>query len=786
MGEWLAIAASLVLLAWFYFWTAAPHGIGTLSDPNQDSYYNLLARGLLKGELALDTPADPALAAMADPYDAVARGNHGLHDASYYKGKYYIYFGITPVLVLFLPYRVLTGGFLADHTAVMIFSFAGFLVAWAVLRSIVRAHFPGVPALVRLACLWVLGLGNLVPMLLRRPSMWEVPIACAYLFFMLALYAVWRALNSPARARWVVAASVAMGLGIGARPTYLAGAVVLLAPLAATLVAHGWCGWRRRETWTLALATVLPIAAIGAGLALYNYLRFENPLEFGQTYQMAGENVGKIQVFSPGYLGYNLYVYLLSPPGFSPYFPFLTVIDQPPGPPGHLGVENPYGLIPGMPWVLQAGVALGLAWRRRGALAWWCAGAAGAMALVLLTVACFAGNTGRYQVDFAPGLVLLGAIGAAGLASSVNGWARAVVAAGVAGLALWSVAFNFFVSLQHNRLLEINHPARYARLAHFFNHAPHAIARLTGHQDGPVELRVVFPLSEQNRIEPLVVTGHQFLADYVFVHYLEPGLVRFGLEHTSRGSWTGPATRIDPNAEHTVVVQMSSLYPPEEHPFYDGLAPEEKDRRTRAVRVALDGRTVLSTTVECYDASDWQPSIGASGPHRPGFKQDFTGRILGWRRLPPLAAEASESVTGRLHLLLRLPPFTHERSEPLLSTGETGKGDLVFIRYLSATQFQIGHDRWGYGGTTGPVVTYDPEVPVDLDISCPPLFGDGAPPRFVVAMNGTPFLDIEEAFHPSRATQVAVGRNLIGASTAAMEFTGTIEVQERIPAPPGR
>lgn len=778
--ERVLIMGSMMVVAWFYLWTVSPTGPGTLVDAADGSYYNLLARGLLKGQLSLDMEADPALAEMADPYNPTARGPHGLHDASYYKGKYYIYFGITPVLLLYLPFHVLTGSYLTDHAAVMIFALLGFLTAWAIVRSFIRVYFPTTSLAVKLACLWALALANMVPPLLRRPGMWEVPIACAYALFMLALYFVWRALHGNARYRWLVIASLVMGLCVGARPTYLAGSVVLLAPIAAlTLTLGGHC-WRRREWWGMVVATILPIALIGAGLALYNFLRFENPLEFGQTYQLAGDDVSKMRLFSAAYVPVNLLIYLFSTPGFSPYFPFLTVIDPPIGPEGHLGVENPYGIIPGMPWVL---LALAGAWsmvRRGGEAGWWYGTTLAGSLMVFATVCGFAGNTGRYEVDFTPGLTLLGAVGALWLSNTTGtNWARRLRLIGIVGLAAWSGAFNFFISLQHNRLFQANYPEQYFRVAHFFNHVPHWLAKLTNHRDGPVELKVVFPTDKYGAIQPLVATGHQFLADYLFVHYLDAGLLRFGLEHTSRGTWTGPETRIDPEAEHTVVVQMGSLYPPGPHPVHAGLSSQERDLRLRTVKVLLNGRTVLHVVVDCYDASDWQPSIGTSGTNRPGFKEDFSGQIRGWRRIAPLEPDFTEQQTGILHLLLRLPAFTGPRSEPLLSTGEPGRGDLIYIRYIDPHHYQIGHDRWGYGGSLSPVISYDPNVPIDLDISCPPLTGD-AEMRLVINLNGHPIIDVDEPFHPSRPTQIAVGWNQIGASTAEERFTGVIEIQERV------
>lgn len=777
----LLLLGAVLAIAWFYRWTVDPVAPYEFTGDARASYNNLLVRGLLKGQLSLDLPPDPFMESLANPYDPVARGNHGMHDASYFQGKYYIYFGITPVVLLYLPFHLLTGSYLGDHAAVLCFALAGFLLSCGLLRSVIRDCFPRTTALMTLACVVALGLANMVPPLLRRPSMWEVPIACAYALFMLTLFCVWKALaRKEADWRWMLGASLAMGLCIGARTVYLPGAVVLLVPLGQAAVQAGRAFLWDRRWRRLAAAALLPIMAVGAALAAYNHSRFGNPFEFGQSYQLSGAEEGKLEHLSLRYVPFNLRVYLFSTPGLSPYFPFLTVISPPAKPPGQFGMENPYGTLPGMPWVLFAGAAAWLAWKKRGRLGWWCLGALAGTILTFGMLTLFGGSTGRYQVDFTPGLVFVAAVGAAWSAAEWerSRWGRPLVGLAVV-LAVWSAGFNILVSFQHNRLLEQNYPAVYARTAQAFNHLPHWLARLSGHQDGPVELRVIFPEDRRGRVEPLVVTGREFLSDYLFVHYLEPGLLRFGYEHTSRGSWTGPSVRVTPGAEHSVVVQMGSLYPPEAHPAHTGLSPEELAARRRTVRVHLDGRTVLRVEAESYDPTDWQPAIGASGPHRPGFKEDFSGRVLGWKRVSPPAPAPGEP--GLLRLLVRLPPFTQPRNEPLLSTGRAGAGDLVYIRYVDATHFQIGHDRWGYGGGMGPLISYNPDEPLDFDISCPPLLGNRSGAGLVVTLNGQALLKLDESFHPSRAEEIVVGVNAIGASTAEAAFTGVVELQERIP-----
>jgi len=90
----------------------------------EDAYYNLLVRGFRAGQLDLKTEVPAGLAHLADPYDPVANANyllvdgHPLWDLSYYHGKLYLYYGVTPALVLFWPYAALTGHYLGHKDAV--------------------------------------------------------------------------------------------------------------------------------------------------------------------------------------------------------------------------------------------------------------------------------------------------------------------------------------------------------------------------------------------------------------------------------------------------------------------------------------------------------------------------------------------------------------------------------------------------------------------------------------------------------------------------------------------
>ena len=769
----VSVLLAVTLIAWFFVWTVDSEGNRPVLEATGEGYYNLLTRGFLKGQTALDRVVEPAMLALKDPYNPAERAGKGLHDASYYQGRYFIYFGVTPVVAAFAPVRLLTGQFIDERFVIVGFAWAGFLLSVTVLLDVRRRHFAGAPGWVLLLGVLALGLATMVPPLLRRPSIWEVPIAAGYAGFMLTLLCTWRAIRAKRGGWiWLGAASLAMGLTVGARPTYLPGAVVLLAPLAL----RWWVG--RPNRWLgLAAAALGPIIAVGAGLAAYNYVRFGSITEFGQTYQMAGDDIRGLKLFGPGYMAYNFRIYILAAAGLSPFFPFITVIDPPVAPTGQFGIEDPYGLLPCLPWVVLAAVAL----RARlgsGAgheLTFWVAGTLAAALATMAVVFCFGGACGRYMVDFTPALTLLAGVGALALMVRNRGFLRRILGGLVVVLAVWSASFGLLASFQHNGLLQVEYPKVYRGLALAFNRPGDLWERLAGIEYGPVELKVVFPKNAVGEVEPIVVTGRDFRSDYVYVHYLNPDTVRFCFEHTSYGGFTGTPVRIRPGEEHSLLVAMGSLYPPAAHPHFDGIPEGQALLRRRSLSVSLDGVEVLRRKTEFYDAFSREPDLGSSGS-RPAFRRPFSGRIVSARRAPEAAPAATSPPYGPLCIEFRFPPFGGKRSEPLVSSGESGRGNLLYVKYVDERSVVFGYDHWGVGGFETEPITVEPGAEQMLEVDYGALHAAAPAPakRVILRLNGTVVADRPGEFYACPPERVKVGVNAIGASTASERFSGTI------------
>ncbi|HTS17767.1 MAG TPA: tetratricopeptide repeat protein [Verrucomicrobiae bacterium] len=413
-NAWVPLATVCALVIGVYACMVQPGLFERRTSNTADATYNLLVGGFRDGRLSLNEDVPSGFAQLADPYDPITneRYRHGsarLHDLSYYKGKLYLYFGITPAVMLFWPYVALTGHYLSQRSAGVIFCAVGFLAGAGLLGALWRRYFAEVSVAVVAACMLTLGLATFMPLLLARCYVYEVSISCGYALTMLALAAIWKALHEPERrGGWLAAASLTYGLAVGARPSLLCGAVILLVP-----VAQAWT--ERRTISVLLLTAIAPITLIGLGLMSYNAQRFDNPFEFGWHYQLAMDRQIGAQLFSPRFLWFNLRVYFLEPAHWNHRFPFVQDISVPPLPAGHGRVEHPFGVLANIPLVWLA-LAVPLAWRGRPAgarsvLRGFLAAVVLLFGIITLTISLFCVVCTRYEVEFLSPLVLLAAIG---------------------------------------------------------------------------------------------------------------------------------------------------------------------------------------------------------------------------------------------------------------------------------------------------------------------------------------------------------------------------------------
>jgi hypothetical protein len=401
----------------------------SLNPDPANSYYNLLVQGFQSGQLNMKINTPPEFARLADPYDNRTHNWDSGYwtnkvDTSYYKGKFYLYFGVTPALTLFWPCAALTGHYLPDRYAFAIFFALGFLVMWGILCAVRRRYFPEMRFGTFAPGIFIVGLAI---SLTQSGSINDVTKVSGFTFIMLALAGIWLALHWPARRTWcLLFASLSYGLAVGARPSLLFGAIILLIPVLQTCFGAPIAA-PRRQIATSFLSAIIPITLIGLGLMAYNDLRFDSPFEFGRRYQLTFDYESTTsKQLSLHYLWFNIRYYFLEPMRVGAHFPFLQDVSLPPPPSGYTSghLDEYGGILVNYP-LLMLVFLLPLVWRNRqrgeiSALRWFM------LCLFLLFVTCALTDCllvvadRSYTLDFLPPLVLLAFMGFLGLDKALS------------------------------------------------------------------------------------------------------------------------------------------------------------------------------------------------------------------------------------------------------------------------------------------------------------------------------------------------------------------------------
>ena len=108
--------------------------------------YELMADALLKGQIYLEYgDMDRRLLQMPNPYDTQARRAMGVRyhwDHAFYKGRYYMYFGVVPVFLLFIPFKLITGASLTTYHATQVFVGMSIIGLFLFFRLLSKRFFP--------------------------------------------------------------------------------------------------------------------------------------------------------------------------------------------------------------------------------------------------------------------------------------------------------------------------------------------------------------------------------------------------------------------------------------------------------------------------------------------------------------------------------------------------------------------------------------------------------------------------------------------------------------------
>jgi len=315
---WIPLAILVCLLiAGYSLWYTSVGKFPVFPVIGKHNYYVDLGESFLHGQLSLPEEPNPQLIALKNPYSYQQREHVPYQfDYSYYRGKYYLYWGPVPGLVLAGIERLTHTR--PPNSLMTIISYIGlsFLIL-IILIQLKNQFFPAGPG-PSLIIFLLSGLVN-IPFLflLGRTEIYETSIIAGQFFLFFGLLS-WMIYTRTAKSIWLTIAGLGWGLALGSRYN-LAISILFFVGFITIWI---WYEDKRRHFWNKLCLLLVPLAACALGLGLYNFARFGNPLETGLTYQLTQP----IQHFYlVAYIPSNLYSYFLSPMTVVNKFPFIKV-----------------------------------------------------------------------------------------------------------------------------------------------------------------------------------------------------------------------------------------------------------------------------------------------------------------------------------------------------------------------------------------------------------------------------------------------------------------------------
>ena len=647
-AAWARVLACLLvceLYSLFSVWSEGPH--------QSDGYYPLLADAFLRGEVNVEKEGAADLAKLPDPYDpaqnSVIRDKYQLGDLSFRNGKFYLYFGPAPAILVFAPYKALTGKPLSQACAGFLFCVVGFLALVDFHRNW-GARRVGTPPAARVFLETVaLGVATFAPVLMTRMYVYEVAIAGGFCLLAVGLALLFRAVNGTGRARPLLFAlsGLALGLSIASRPNLLPGCAVISAGLIY------WArGVAKRETGHRSLGfTALflgPLALCVLGELIYNGERFGNPLEFGQLYQLAGLKIVGRGFFALRNVATNLEIYLFRMPRITAYFPFLLTPESPMRPFSTTSTdEGGVGIFFMVPLVWFCVPEMVRSFRRRrapGGDAAWPLLLAAVSAVNLAILVFAAGSSARYILDFLPYLVLC-AILSRGLSTDAMALRTGAVAARRLGRSLYGAACLISVlavacyAVQFRSRFRNVHPDAYRQLFRTFSLPTIVWERVERREFGALEMAVrplpAGPLGEtlglvhfHGPLEWDRGTGGNTLECGFVIRRVGDRQFQIGYARSQKPVVWSTFFLAGASGAFQARLRIGSLYPPVQHPYWDFDPSAERRWRPR-VRVDVDGTRILDFLVEPLEAPYPSPVWGFPVPNMEYPPID--GQVVSWR-----------------------------------------------------------------------------------------------------------------------------------------------------------
>lgn len=357
----ITLGVILLVIAGGLFATGSHKLFNEASKPHHQQYKEL-AIALQNGNAYLDAPVSEGVLNAENPYDTIYLQANGIEykaDYAYFQGKYYVYFGIVPELLLYYPYHMILGKDLPNHFAVFVFYTLFVFGVFGTLRELCFRYFKDVSLITYLLTGVIISTSGTFAYIYFTADLYSVPIMAGIGLSMLGLF-LWlmgdrmlkdnadnveSAMDTAVVRKvgvlvCITLGSLCMAMVAGCRPQML-----LLSLLAIPVFWDSVFKDRvllSKKSIGKSLGFILPYVVIAVIVMYYNYIRFGSVMDFGATYSLTNNDMN-LRGVSISRMLLGLASFLFQLPYINGVFPFLQSVDLDYNYMGRMVIEHYYG-----------------------------------------------------------------------------------------------------------------------------------------------------------------------------------------------------------------------------------------------------------------------------------------------------------------------------------------------------------------------------------------------------------------------------------------------------------
>ncbi len=342
-----AMAAVFVLAAVVITYVSMYDQTGAYTTGFENTWGNQITKEIVDAFRAgqvhlLDEPSKELLA-MENPYDWSARSQLGVSakwDHLLFEGKYYSYYGIAPVLLLFLPYTALTGYYFPTAEAVLLFGAIGLVFLVLLFLEFAEIFGKRIPNCMLISTLLVLLVSCGVWYNFVYDNFYEIAQASGFCFTAAGFYFLLRSRvigEGKIKYRHIVLSTMCLSWAVLCRPT-----LALYCFVVCIFLGFGYIKHRQatidtlgaetskaarkavltRATVKYLFAALTCFVVIGGIQMWYNYARFGSVLDFGIQYSLTINDFTRSQ-YHTDFVMIGMYNFLVAFPQVQPTFPYV-------------------------------------------------------------------------------------------------------------------------------------------------------------------------------------------------------------------------------------------------------------------------------------------------------------------------------------------------------------------------------------------------------------------------------------------------------------------------------